>query len=130
MVTCSHDVDGLGMGPSVILRTPEEIKLAHGHAEVGLFREAIDQAVDYGVLYVRINFDPSSGGEDALHSVFRSKNQEIDHVAGIACLVTDAPRDFRKKRVVDARHGSDGLADDLCKPGRGVGGVYIKANGV
>jgi len=37
VIARGHDGDGFGVGPAIVLRAAEEIKLAHGHGEVGLF---------------------------------------------------------------------------------------------
>ena len=37
VIARSHDGDGFGVGPAIVLRPAEEIKRAHGHGEIGLF---------------------------------------------------------------------------------------------
>ena len=103
MIARSDDTDGLGTGPAVVLRAAKEEELAHGHGQVGFLREAADQAVEHGFLDVGVDSHPAGGGEDMLHGGFRSEDEKVDHVAGMAFFVADAPRDFREEIVVDAR---------------------------
>ena len=102
MVARSDHADGFGVRPAVVLRASEKIERAHRHGEVGLFGEAADQAVQDGIFHVGIDFNPAGRGEDALHGGFRTENQEIDHVAGIAVFVGNAAGNFGEEVIVDA----------------------------
>src|SRR5262249_39767189 len=90
----SHDRNGFRMGPSVILRTAEQAKLAHGHRKVGFFGEAFEDAVQYGAADVGIDLHPSGRSKYPLHGRFRAENQEIDHVARVTILVTNPAGNF------------------------------------
>src|SRR5215469_9418263 len=74
MVARFYDVDGFRVRPAVVLRTAKEIKLAHGHGHVRLFRNAFQHSVEDRVFDVRIHLYPASGGENPLHGRFRSEN--------------------------------------------------------
>ena len=127
VIARSDDADGFRVSPAVILRTAEKIKLRHGHGEVGLLREAFEQAFDDGAANVRIDFDPTRGGEGFFHIGLRAEDEEIDHVAGIIELVGDAARDLGEEGIVDAGKGIDLLGDDMRA---GSGFVDLDANGV
>ena len=94
MIARSDDTKGLGVRPAVVLRAAKQVELAHRHGQVSFFRQAGDEAVKDGVFDVSVDFYPTRGGEDALHGGFGAKDQEIDHIAGVALLVADAARDF------------------------------------
>src|SRR5260370_19879311 len=112
MVARSDEAYGFGVSPAVILRAAEEVELAHRHGHVGFFGKAAEDAMENSAADVGVHFDPAGGGEDALHGGFRAKDQEIDHVAGIAVFVADAARDLREEIFVDSRKGVDLLGDD------------------
>src|SRR5205809_164703 len=92
MIARSDDTKGLGVRPAVVLRAAKQVELAHRHGQVSFFRQAGDEAVKDGVFDVSVDFYPTRGGEDALHGGFGAKDQEIDHIAGVALLGANAAR--------------------------------------
>src|SRR5579863_5697101 len=104
MIARFHDADGFGMCPAIILRSAKKIKLAHGHGEVRLLGETLDEAVEDRTSDIGVHVNPACRGEHLLHGSFGAKNEEVDHVAGIAGLVADAARDLSEEAVVDAGH--------------------------
>ena len=128
MIARTDDGDGFGMGPAIILRTAKEVKLAHGHRQIGVFRDAVENAVENGVFHVGVNLDPSGGREDTLHGGFRAEDEEIHHVAGIAFFVADAAGNLGEELIVDAGKGSDLAGDD--NGGAGIRGIDLNANDI
>ena len=51
------------------------------------------QAADHGCLVAFVDGYPSGCEEGFLHLVLGAEDGEVDHIAGIADLVADAPRD-------------------------------------
>jgi len=114
------DRDGFGVSPTVILWAAEKIKRAHGHGQVRFLGHAGEKAGEHRGFDIGINVNPTRVGEDLFHLPLVSDNQKIDHVAGIALFVSNAPRNFAEKLVVDAGHGRN-LASDFAGSGT-VGG--------
>src|ERR1700741_3583918 len=67
MVARGDYLDGLGVRPAIILGASEEIKRAHGHGEIGLFRKTGNRSFEDGGLDVGVDFDPARRGEYFLH---------------------------------------------------------------
>ncbi len=106
------DLDGFGVSPAVILRTAEEVELAHRHRQVRFFRHALHETVKECGFHVGVDVNPARGLEDIFHLVFVADDYEIDHVTRIAGFVADAARDFCEECGIDARHSLDFLNSD------------------
>src|SRR5579883_1972678 len=115
------------MGPAVILRPAEEIKLRHRHRQIGFLGEAFEQALEDSAANVGVHLDPSGGGKYFFHFVLRADDEEVDHVAGIAGFVGDAAGNLGKERVVHARDGLNLAGDDTST---GSSFIDFDANGV
>src|SRR6266851_3447349 len=128
MVARSDDADGLSVRPAVILWAAKEVELAHGHGQIGFFREAADDAMEDGALDVSVDLHPAGSSEDPLHGILGAKDQEIHHVAGVALFVADAARDLREERIIDSGKRTDLLSDDA--RGAPFGRVNFDAHGI
>jgi len=126
VIARGDDSDGFGMRPAVILLAAEEIKRAHGHGEIGFFRDAFEEAVEDGFFDVGVDLNPAGCCECFFHGDLRADEQEVDHIAGVAGFIGDAARDFREEIIVDAAyagHGFGGVED-----GVGIGRVNLDVN--
>src|SRR6266850_2609807 len=128
MVARPDDANGLSVRPTVILRATKEVELAHGHGQIGFFRKTAENAVKHGVFHVGVDFHPAGGGENALHGGFGAEDEEVDHVAGIAVFVADAPRNLGEELVVNAGKRSDLPGGDAS--GAAFGSIDFDADGV
>src|SRR5260370_19042605 len=128
MVSRSDDADGLGVRPAVVLRPAKKVERAHGHGQVGVFGEALNQAVENGTFDVSVDFYPAGGCEYALHRVLGAQDEEIDHIARIALFVGNATRDFREKILVYAGQRVD-LPGDHAR-GTTFGDIHLNAHHV
>src|SRR5258708_11207477 len=95
MVARGYYLDGLSMRPTVILGTVEEVQRAHRHRKVRFLGNAFEDAVKHCATHVGVHLDPPGSRENILHGVFGAKDEEIDHVAGIAIYVRDPARKLR-----------------------------------
>src|SRR5438309_1479350 len=73
MVARFCDVKRLRVRPAGVLRPSEEVELAHGHGQIGLFRNTFDDAFQHRLFHVGIHFYPASGSKSLLHSRFRAE---------------------------------------------------------
>src|SRR5262245_48399492 len=72
-----YDLNWFGVSPAVVLRTAEEVELAHRHRQIRFFRHAFHESVKEGGFHVGVDVNPASGLEDVFHLVFIAEDYEI-----------------------------------------------------
>src|SRR3954451_18886450 len=90
--------DGIGTSIGEVLWSVEEIQRAHGHLEIGLVLQSLDDAVHHGILIAAVHPDPAGVLKGLLHLLLASDDCKIHHVPEIALLVLDASRNCREDR--------------------------------
>src|SRR5690349_21549990 len=67
MVARLHHSDRLRVGPAIVLRAAKQVQLAHGHREVRLFGDALENPMQDRRPNVGIYFHPARSSENLLH---------------------------------------------------------------